>query len=664
MNYKKNKQKNLQRLVALSLAGTVLTSCNPYTASDKEKENSSITSEAETGDTVTNYEITIQKGDTLSSLANRYQTTVEDLMDLNDIDNPDMIQSGDTIIVPVELLDVAQTDYTVSVGDNLDVIAKKYGTTVDELLLLNPQITDADVIHIGDVIKVPESDTYSFSYKIQTGESLDSIASSFGCTVDELMDLNPNIDNRDYVRAGDTINVPLPENTESYIVQNGDTVSKICDRFDMDYNKFLQMNQIEDPNKITVGDRLLIISDEEIYPSVVAGESDTLDSLADQYNVFPEDMEIVNGTDEIESGDTVYLPDPTTPPVTEDELLESQKNETEYGPLVHTNIINDWNKSISNHGYVTGIDISLHQADMDLGAVLQSNPEIDFVYVRTFNFAAKGENADLYSNYYNHVQAAMDNDVALGFYYLPSCVDKETATKETNKVIDFLSDLQSQGIYFSMPIALDIENIPDCKTIINNIKNDNPDTIEAINTTINMLQDAGYYVMLYTGDSCINDYLSNYVAADGSIFGLDTWIARYGNLYENGGASVRISEDNLSTLGGKAPQYVSSYGIHQYTSNGYVSVYDNNIDLNRAYKNYPNIIYQHGLNHLDEYYLADQTEKNNQEDSNKHEKPNNSGNESSLYNTNDSNYLDEYFSNLNFESNDIYTEPPKVLCKR
>lgn len=46
-------------------------------------------------------------------------------------------------------------DYTVKKGDTLTSIAKKYGTTVQALLAANPQITNPNLIKVGQVIRIP-----------------------------------------------------------------------------------------------------------------------------------------------------------------------------------------------------------------------------------------------------------------------------------------------------------------------------------------------------------------------------------------------------------------------------------------------------------------------------------------------------------------------------
>lgn len=75
----------------------------------------------------TNY--TIQKGDTLSGIASKFGTTVNELANKNGIENPNLIYAGTTILVPSDQQTSNETIYVVQSGDNLSKIAQKYNTT-------------------------------------------------------------------------------------------------------------------------------------------------------------------------------------------------------------------------------------------------------------------------------------------------------------------------------------------------------------------------------------------------------------------------------------------------------------------------------------------------------------------------------------------------------
>ena len=100
---------------------------------------------------------TVKKGDTLSAIANRYGTTVSAIATANNIDNPNYIQVGQQLIIPSNESSKPiekEMYYTVKKGDTLSKIAQSYHTTVNKLLELNPQITNKNLINIGQVIRV------------------------------------------------------------------------------------------------------------------------------------------------------------------------------------------------------------------------------------------------------------------------------------------------------------------------------------------------------------------------------------------------------------------------------------------------------------------------------------------------------------------------------
>lgn len=99
----------------------------------------------------------IKTGDTLSGIAAKYNTTYQYLAEINNIADPDKINAGDTIKVPGTATTTVKEKYTtykIKRGDTLSEIAAKYNTTVDTLVKLN-NIKDKNKINAGDTIKVP-----------------------------------------------------------------------------------------------------------------------------------------------------------------------------------------------------------------------------------------------------------------------------------------------------------------------------------------------------------------------------------------------------------------------------------------------------------------------------------------------------------------------------
>ena len=99
--------------------------------------------------------------------------------------------------------------YTVQKGDSLDKIAKKYKTTTQKLISLNPQIKNPNLIYPGQVINITgtPSETKEEYYKVKSGDSLSKIAQKYGTTVDKLLALNPKIKNPNLIYKNQKIRI-------------------------------------------------------------------------------------------------------------------------------------------------------------------------------------------------------------------------------------------------------------------------------------------------------------------------------------------------------------------------------------------------------------------------------------------------------------------------
>ncbi len=91
---------------------------------------------------------TVRPGDTLWTIAQRYGTTVATLASLNQIQHPDLIFPGQTLRIPIQS---AAAQYTVQPGDTLWAIARQYHTSVETLVQLN-RISNPDLIYPGQVL--------------------------------------------------------------------------------------------------------------------------------------------------------------------------------------------------------------------------------------------------------------------------------------------------------------------------------------------------------------------------------------------------------------------------------------------------------------------------------------------------------------------------------
>ncbi len=105
----------------------------------------------------------VVSGDNLSKIARAYNTTVGDLVKWNNIKNPNLIFVGQEIKINVPdapaapAAEAPYVTYKIVSGDNLTKIAKQFGTTVDAIVKLN-NIANPNLIYAGADLKIPVPD--------------------------------------------------------------------------------------------------------------------------------------------------------------------------------------------------------------------------------------------------------------------------------------------------------------------------------------------------------------------------------------------------------------------------------------------------------------------------------------------------------------------------
>lgn len=159
--------------------------------------------------------ITIQRGQTLSGIALEYNTTVQILVELNNIANPNLIYAGSTLIVPSGESPIdtdgnstsGQTIYVVQRGDTLNKIAAEFGTTARAIAVEN-NIRNINLIYVGQRLIIPTNryDLNHTLYKIQWGDTLWSISRRYGVPIATIVRLN-RIQNPNLIYAGSTIRI-------------------------------------------------------------------------------------------------------------------------------------------------------------------------------------------------------------------------------------------------------------------------------------------------------------------------------------------------------------------------------------------------------------------------------------------------------------------------
>lgn len=150
---------------------------------------------------------TVVAGDTLSGIAARYGTTVANLAAINGISNPNLINVGQVLRLSGSApAPAAQGEYTVQPGDTLSAIAQRFGTNWQTLAALNG-LANPNLIRVGQVLKVTgaaPAPAQRKSYTVKSGDNLSTIARNNGTDVATIARIN-NIANVNLIYPGQVL---------------------------------------------------------------------------------------------------------------------------------------------------------------------------------------------------------------------------------------------------------------------------------------------------------------------------------------------------------------------------------------------------------------------------------------------------------------------------
>jgi LysM repeat protein len=245
------------------------------------------------GETTTG-EHEVQSGETLMSIALLYDTDVETLRRLNFLPD-DVIQVGQRLIVPITPPTPTPTPapfiYVVQSGDTLFSLVRRFGVAAEDLVNAN-NITDPNTLVPGTELVIPgyapegaapvaegtaEGGTDGgpagtpatggddlVQHVVQPGETFSEIAALYGVEEEELAVAN-GIANRNQLRSGQTLTIPgltraqLREaQTVTHTVAQGETLSEIAQQYGVDADVIIEENGLANPNDIRVGQELRI----------------------------------------------------------------------------------------------------------------------------------------------------------------------------------------------------------------------------------------------------------------------------------------------------------------------------------------------------------------------------------------------------------------------
>lgn len=194
----------------------------------------------------------VVSGDTLYGIANKLDTTVDELKKINGLTN-NMLSIGQVLKIPTKVVDLGDTEiYQVQKGDTLYSIANKYGISLNELKTIN-NLTN-DNLAIGQLLNVPSGLSSVNTYTVDKGDTLYSIAKKFDTTVDKIKGVN-NLTNN-MLSIGQKLIIPL-EDENTYVVKKGDSLYKIAKDFNTTVDELKRLNNLID-DALAIGQILIV----------------------------------------------------------------------------------------------------------------------------------------------------------------------------------------------------------------------------------------------------------------------------------------------------------------------------------------------------------------------------------------------------------------------
>lgn len=201
---------------------------------------------------------TVEKGDSLWSIAKKFGTTVDNLKSINNLSG-NMLSIGQKLKISESASPSSGTYYIVKKGDTLYSIASKNGLTVNELKSLNDLTSDTLTIGQSLLIdKAPSPSTDITTYTVKKGDSLYKIAKQYNTTVSNLMTIN-NLKSSN-LSIGQKLKVPVSSTTTSqniYTVKSGDTLYSIARANNTTVSDLIAKNNLS-TSTLSVGQKLLI----------------------------------------------------------------------------------------------------------------------------------------------------------------------------------------------------------------------------------------------------------------------------------------------------------------------------------------------------------------------------------------------------------------------
>lgn len=238
---------------------------------------------------------TVKSGDSLWSIAKKFNTTVDDLKKANNLTS-NSLSIGQKLVIPGKKESTSNNVYTVQKGDSLYSIARKYNVDVNALKQANN--LSSNLLSIGQVLIIPTGTEDYILYKVVSGDSLYSIAKKYGITMQEIMDFN-NLGST-ILTVGQVLKIPVAYEEEipsisevTYTVKSGDNLYSIARKYNVTVSDLMNYNNLTS-NLLSIGQVIRIPSNTSSSTTYTVKNGDTLYSIARKYNTSVDSIKTKN----------------------------------------------------------------------------------------------------------------------------------------------------------------------------------------------------------------------------------------------------------------------------------------------------------------------------------------------------------------------------------
>lgn len=200
-----------------------------------------------------------------------------------------------------------------------------------------------------------------------------------------------------------------------------------------------------------------------------------------------------------------------------------------------------------------GIDVSWVQGDIDWREIAKS--DIDFAMIRAGRGDIDGTGSKEDTHFRQNIEEARRYGIDVGVYFYSYALTVEEAEREAYFYLNLLN-----GYEITFPVVLDME------------ETDDTDLTQIAEAFLETIAGGGYYPMLYSYKAGLDSHFSSELKEKYAL-----WVAK---------------------LGEEPPETSYDYFIWQYSHHGKISGIEGSVDFNIAYRDFPTIFRDYGLNKL------------------------------------------------------------------